>query len=56
MQYNVINLPMNYARHMTDLKGTLEIYRKNNIGGKFDDVIGNFAETYDHLMDQVLER
>lgn len=56
MQYNVINLPMNIARNMTDLKANREIYQKNNIGGKFDEAITGFDAYYDTLMDQVLER
>ena len=53
---NVIYLPMNHAKSMTDMKAILPIYRRNNVGGKFDEAISKYEDYYDTLMAQVLGR
>lgn len=53
---NVIYLDQPTAKTMTDMKGLLEVYRRKNIGGKFDDAIEKYETIYDNNMKEVLGR
>lgn len=53
---NIIYLPQNHAKNMTDMKGLLRVYSSRNISGKFDEAIQKYQSYYDSLMDDVLER
>ncbi len=53
---NVIYLDQPTARTMTDMKEFVEVYRKHNKDGKFDENISRYSTVYDNLMNEVLGR
>lgn len=53
---NIIYLSQNHAKSMTDMRASLQVYRKHNADGKFDEAIDGFESYYDSLMKQVLAR
>lgn len=53
---NIIYLPQNHAKNMTDMKGLLKVYSSRNASGRFDEAIDKYSSYYDSLMDDVLGR
>lgn len=54
---NVIYLDQPTAKTMTDMKGLLRVYsRQNNADGRYTEAIDRYTAVYDTLMNEVLGR